>query len=61
MSVPPPAPPRNPVAGGALLAICPVAGALIGGFRHQATAGFLIGLGAAIAMAVAIWLLDRRR
>ena len=53
-------PARNPVAGGALIAIGAMAGAVIGLFRGQVTAGFLIGIGAGAAMALAIWLLDRR-
>ncbi len=52
--------PRNPVAGGALLALGAMGGAVIGLYKGQVTAGFLIGLGAGAAIALAIWLLDRR-
>jgi hypothetical protein len=53
-------PPRNPVAGGALIAIGAMGGTLVGASRGQVTAGFLIGLGAGAAIALLIWLLDRR-
>ena len=53
-------PTRNPVAGGALIAIGAMGGAVIGLSRGQVTAGFLIGIGAGAAIALAIWLLDRR-
>jgi len=53
-------PTRNPVAGGALIAIGAMGGTLIGLFRGEVTAGFLIGTGAGIVFAFAIWLLDRR-
>lgn len=52
--------PRNPVAGGALIAIGAMGGTMIGLSRGEVTAGFLIGLGAGAAIALAIWLLDRR-
>ena len=54
-------PTRTPVAGGALIALGAIAGAVIGLFRGQVTAGFLIGLAAGAAIALAIWLVDRGR
>ncbi len=51
----------DPRAGGALLALCVMAGAVIGTVKHQPTIGFLVGAGVGIVLAVAAWLLDRRR
>jgi uncharacterized protein YqgC (DUF456 family) len=52
---------HSPAGGGFLIALGAVLGAIIGLFLQQPTAGFLIGSGGGIAIAVAIWLLDRRR
>lgn len=55
-------PPRSPLAGGALIAIGSILGAGIGLFTAIGpTRGFLIGLGAGVAIAVAMWALDLRR
>jgi len=54
-------PTRTPLAGGALIAIGTMGGAVIGLFKGQVTAGFLIGLGAGVAIALLIWLVDRAR
>ncbi|MES1972496.1 MAG: hypothetical protein V4472_08525 [Pseudomonadota bacterium] len=54
-------PTRTPLAGGALIAFGAMAGAAIGLFRGEPTVGFLIGTGAGIALAIAIWLLNLRR
>lgn len=54
-------PPRSPAAGGALIALGAIGGATAGFFLRQPTQGFLIGIAAGIAVAVAIWLADRRR
>jgi membrane-bound ClpP family serine protease len=48
-------------AGGALLALSIVAGALIGLFAHQPSIGFLAGTGIGLLLLGLIWLLDRRR
>ena len=53
-------PARHPIAGGALIAIGAMGGAVIGLSRGQVTAGFLIGVGAGAAIALVIWLFDRR-
>ena len=53
-------PARNPIAGGALIAIGAMGGAVIGASRGQVTAGFLIGTGAGALIALVIWLFDRR-
>lgn len=54
-------PTRTPLAGGALIAIGAMGGAVIGASQGQVTAGFLIGLGAGVAIAIMIWLVDRAR
>lgn len=53
--------PRSPAAGGALIALGAVAGALVGLFLGSATQGFLVGLGAGVAISIAMWLLDLRQ
>ncbi|MFZ5747210.1 MAG: hypothetical protein ACOY45_06075 [Pseudomonadota bacterium] len=53
--------PKSPMAGGCLLAATTVLGAVIGFFEGQPTIGMLIGLGAGVALSVAVWLVDRQR
>ena len=48
-------------AGGALIALGAILGAALGFLTGEATPGFLIGLAAGAALAVAIWLRDRAR
>lgn len=48
-------------AGGFLIALGALLGASIGFLVGQATPGFLIGSATGIALAVVIWLRDRRR
>ena len=50
-----------PLAGGFLLSISILAGALTGVYLGQPSIGFLIGAGIGLALAILIWLLDRRR
>jgi hypothetical protein len=50
-----------PLAGGFLLCISLLAGALIGIFMGQPSIGFLAGAGIGVAIVTLIWLLDRRR
>ena len=45
----------SPPAGGALIALGAVLGAVIGLVRDQPTIGFLIGIGIGIAAALVIW------
>ena len=52
-------PTRSPSAGGALIALGAIGGALIGVVYSQPTLGFLTGLAAGIALAVLIWLRGR--
>src|SRR3546814_15723854 len=52
---------KSPVAGGALIALAVIIGVTIGLDVGQPTQGFLIGTAIGIGMAVAVWLIDRRR
>lgn len=56
----PSSPPRSTVAGGFPIAAGAIGGTVLGVAYGQPTAGLLIGLGAGVAAAVAIWLIDRR-
>ena len=49
------------LAGGFLLCLSLLAGALIGVFLGQPSIGFLVGAGIGIALLLLIWLLDRRK
>jgi hypothetical protein len=50
-----------PLAGGFLLCLCLLAGALAGVFLGQPSIGFLVGAGTGLALVILIWLWDRRR
>ena len=50
-----------PLAGGFLLCLCLLAGALIGVFLGQPTIGFLAGAGIGLALLVVLWLVERWR
>ena len=50
-----------PLAGGFLLCLSLLAGALTGVFLGQPSIGFLVGAGIGLAMLILIWLWDRRR
>lgn len=50
-----------PLAGGFLLCIALLAGALTGIFLGQPSIGFLVGAGIGLVLVTLIWLLDRRR
>jgi len=54
-------PSSTPAAGGFLIAIATTFGAFLGATQGQPSAGLMIGLGAGVALALAVWLLDRRR
>ena len=56
-----PAKSNAPLAGGFLLSVCLLAGALIGVYLGQPSIGFLVGAGIGLTLAIAIWLLDSRR
>ncbi len=52
---------RPSAAGGVLIAIGAIAGAVIGVARQQPTLGLIIGIAIGAALAVLIWLRDRAR
>ena len=52
--------PQQNRAGGAAIAFLAIGGVLIGNHYGQATIGLLAGLGLGVAIALAIWLRDRR-
>jgi len=47
-------------AGGVLIALCSIGGAVVGLLQGQVTIGFLAGLVLGSLGAIAIWLRDRR-
>lgn len=60
----PPTPPpgrKEPLAGGAPLALSIIIGVIVGGFAGQPTVGFLAGLAVGIVIALAIWWSGRGR
>lgn len=61
MAHPPSPTPPEPRAAGALIAVSVIVGALVGVVTGQPSAGVIVGAGAGIAMAVAQWLIDRKR
>ncbi|CAN5440960.1 hypothetical protein BH10PSE14_BH10PSE14_25440 [soil metagenome] len=53
-------PPRKtPLAGGLLIAVGAIGGAVIGMVRGQATIGLLVGVGIAAVLSVVLWLVSR--
>ncbi len=53
-------PPRKtPLAGGFIIALGAIGGAVYGGFHHQATIGLLAGVGIAVVISVLLWLFSR--
>ncbi|WP_420145087.1 hypothetical protein [Sphingobium sp.] len=52
---------KNPTGGGAIIAFLILAGTIGGGFLGQPSIGLLVGTAAGIIIAVAMWLLERRR
>ncbi|OYY72431.1 hypothetical protein [Sphingomonas sp. 28-63-12] len=53
-------PPRNPAAGGFPIAIGAMIGAFGGAFFGESTRGLILGTTIGIALAIIIWLRDRR-
>ena len=51
---------RNTRAGGCFLTVCIFAGFVLGLAINNPMKGILIGTGAGIALAVLLWLIDRR-
>ncbi|MEO6225737.1 MAG: hypothetical protein ABIO80_07810 [Sphingomicrobium sp.] len=52
---------RNPLAGGCFLTVFILAGFVLGLGLANPMQGVLIGTGVGIALAVAVWLIDRRK
>ena len=52
---------RNPLAGGLFLSVLITAGFIWGAATGQAMRGILIGTLAGAALAMILWLIDRRR
>ena len=52
---------KAPAAGGILIALGSIIGAVVGLYAGEPTKGLLIGFGAGAGMAIAIWLLDLRQ
>lgn len=50
-----------PIAGGALLALSLIVGTIIGVRQGQPSLGFIVGLGAGIALVLIVALIDRLR
>lgn len=46
---------KNPMGGGAPIALLTIAGTIIGGFLGQPSIGLLIGLGIGVIIALLIW------
>ena len=53
--------PRTPMAGGFAIALLSITGVIVGSIAGQPTLGLLGGFAAGVAIALAVWLLDRRR
>jgi uncharacterized membrane protein len=54
-------PTRTPLAGGALIALGALGGAVIGQLLYAPIPGLLIGTGLGIAVSIAMWLLNLQR
>ena len=52
---------RKPLAGGCFLTLCILVGFPLGLALGNPMKGILIGTGTGIALAIIVWLLDRRR
>ncbi|MBX3562572.1 MAG: hypothetical protein KF780_12270 [Sphingomonas sp.] len=52
---------KTPRAGGALIAAAILVGAVVGIIYRQASLGVVAGLAAGIALALLVWLVDKRR
>ena len=52
---------RTPLAGGSLLALSLLVGAVVGIARGQASLGVVVGLAVGLALLGLVWLIDRRK
>ena len=57
----PPSPDKTPVSGGIFIAFGLLGGTVVGIMNDQISAGMVGGFGVGIVIAVAIYLIDRRR
>ena len=53
--------PRTPMAGGFAIAFLSIAGVIVGSTQGQPTIGLLAGFAAGVAVALLVWVKDRRR
>jgi len=53
--------PRTPMAGGFAIALFSIVGVIGGSLKGQPTIGLLGGFAAGVAVALTVWLVDRRR
>jgi hypothetical protein len=51
---------KDPRAGGSLLAVCIIAGAIGGTIGGQPSVGFVAGFGAGLIILAFVWLTDRK-
>ncbi len=54
-------PRRNAQAGGVFLFVCPIVGLMYGVGRGNPILWLLVGFGVGVAIALAVWLNDRRK
>lgn len=52
---------RTPMAGGFLLAISLLVGAILGAAQGQPSLGLVLGFAGGVVLAGLVWLIDRRR
>ncbi|MBC9032756.1 hypothetical protein IAG41_10170 [Sphingomonas sp. JC676] len=52
---------RAPLAGGFLLSMSILIGAVVGAVKGEASFGFVIGAAVGITLALLVWLIDRMR
>jgi hypothetical protein len=57
---PTPGRPKPPTGAGAFIAVLVLAGAIGGGLLGQPSIGLLTGLGAGVALAIVLWLKERK-
>jgi|GEM_PF-411089 len=57
----PPRPPKRSNGGGVFIALLTIAGAIIGGLMGQPSIGMLSGIALGVAIAVTLWLVERKR
>ncbi|MBV9843281.1 MAG: hypothetical protein JOY99_17390 [Sphingomonadaceae bacterium] len=53
--------PSSPRAGGAIIALTTIAGALVGKLAHQPSIGILVGFAIGVIVSLLIWRADAKR